>query len=301
MYSITAETGTATILRYNSDEIEKAKVVTQREIARVTTILYDLGYLSQSDYFDENELLNTIISWHPSVIEKLTSKITGVLNITPDMLYYIAKKSDGELRNVLYLYRDGLIAKQNIVDLQNIKQDKDIKVYFYHVSGRIENNKTVTFNRLELIKLIDTNKSLVYLDYSIVSLDLLLQDLGVENVNLRYDDNSVLLGAGFTVQDDCKMLKYLLDGTIKGEGIYADKLYNKIYDYYTTYYSRYKDLKYVLKEYWRDLFERATVKSVEYINKNKPKGYSVYNAFDSYIVYKLEYTDLVTKGQISSS
>lgn len=210
--------------------------------------LFDLGYISSSVIFYEDEFWEAFFSENPDFIMKFRNNRTGAMNMSVIQIKYVLASvdKDSDVHSILSTVVSLLDAKQALEDFNRFtsvakfpkKSDGlNCKTNLY-VSNKVSNSGKLLLDSPYIMKcfVVPEGKSVLEFNYSIKLLEILAKKLGIED-NLDLDAESLFLGKGFTIKDDRDYLVPLINGEIEGTGKYAKLLHDTVEKYYVDYYN----------------------------------------------------------------
>lgn len=228
----------------------KTREVTEKyvkQLGQACEALYDLGYLPNPQYFDEDSFFECLFEDFPEIVPLCRNITTGSINLSAQQFHFVMKKLGDVHRSyeVLSAACKAMEAKQALHDIElflenaHFKLKDDVLVCKVRLSVT---NHVYCAGKLSLDSpylrecfVVQPDKHIEEFDYSLEILRTVLKSIGVdESVDLY--DSSVFLGDGFTVRDDCEFMNLLIRGDIEGSGKYASKLHESVEKYYSDYY-----------------------------------------------------------------
>lgn len=270
------QTGVVISKSKTADTIRKYSILHDSMCER----LYDLGYVSTPLYFDNVDFWTTFLSTYPDIAKEFLNERTGEMNYSLPVIKYIAHKTgDKDVKIALDAIANILKADNALADLgqlceyvkfQKKKDTVTSKVNLGIIKSVCNSNKIpLDSPYVRECFYLEPTEQVVEIDYSIILLKHLLQMLEVpSNVNLT--DDSVLLGVGFTIKDDCENLEALVNSDIRGTGIYYEKLFKTVESYYTEYYTN-RTTKTVCLDFYSKLFTDSLQECIDYVSTQRDK------------------------------
>lgn len=266
--------------------------------------LYDLGYISTSLYFDSVDFWTTFLGTYPDISKEFLNERTGEMNYSLPVIQYIAHKTeDKDVKIALDSIASLLKADNALADLGQLceyikfqkKKDTVISKVNLGIVKSVCNSNKIPLDSPYVRECfyLEPTEQVVELDYSIVLLKHLLKMLDVPN-DVELTDDSVLLGVGFTIKDDCENLEALVNSDIRGTGIYYEKLFKLVESYYTEYYTN-RTTKTVCLDFYSKLFTDSLQECIAYLSLQRGK---YPNAKDFYITSSKLYLKINTDKQI---
>lgn len=236
--------------------------------------LYDFGFMSSPLYFDSVDFWTTFLSTYPDISKEFLNERTGEMNYSLPVIKYITHKTeDKDIKLALEAVANVLKAEDALSDLSKLceyvkfqkKKDTVVSKVNLGIVKSVCNSNKIPLDSPYVRECfyIEPFEDVIEIDYSIVILKHLLKMLDV-STNVSLSDDSVLLGVGFTIKDDCENLESLVNSDIRGTGIYFDKLFKTVEAYYTEYYTN-RTTKTVCLDFYSKLFTDSLQECIDYL------------------------------------
>lgn len=265
--------------------------------------LYDLGYLSSPTYFYDDEFWGVFFEDNKSYIEKFLNKHTGAMNYSISQIRYIMHtingiESEKEVYNVFNIVIKLIEARQALEDFNkfcsSVKFQKKNDLISCRtsltVSNRVYNSSKIPLDSPYVQECFYfDNKEVIKINYSRIILKELLKGLGVD-IDISDTSDSLLLGDGFTIDDDCKFLNQIINGEIDGSGKYSRLLHDTVEKYYDDYYATRTTIAECVG-YAEKNFISAIPACIEYINSIRQRlceGYKEVYVTSSEVWFQLD-------------
>lgn len=242
--------------------------------------LYDLGYISTPLYFDSVDFWTTLLATYPELTKEFLNERTGEMNYSLSVIQYISNRTENkDIKFALESVAQLLRAEEALKDLGTLceyvkfqkKKDTIVcKVNLGVVKSVINSNKIpLDSPYVRECFYLEPFEQVVEVDYSIILYKHLLKMLGL-STNVALEDSSLFLGVGFTIKDDCENLEALINSDIKGTGLYYNKLFEAVENYYTEYYST-RTTKTVCLDFYSQLFTDSLQECIDYLAVQRDK------------------------------
>ncbi|MGV3076340.1 hypothetical protein ACEE21_14750 [Clostridium baratii] len=187
--------------------------------------LYDKGYISDPTVFDTKEILGNIVDLN---IKYLTG-VTGRIELSEDYIgYAICKYKDNE--EVL----DFLNILLNVVRYRNmsINIDKfyDDLGFANEVKNKVSLNVVQSASRIFNKNGFNLNESILRcfkpygVGFKLITLDDIIYSIALSELGITDESDSSLFVEGLTREEEIRYSHLILNGLVKLDGVYADKL-----------------------------------------------------------------------------
>lgn len=267
-------------------QVSKAKVA---DVTKKYTLIYsqmcerlaDLGYISSSTLFYADEFWEVFFDENPNLVNLFINNRVGSVVLNEKQIEFVMRKlevennTDLEAYKVLSYAKSLLQAKTALDDLCKFvsavkfpkKSDLLTCKTNISVSSKVSSSGKIPLDSPYIMECfyVPDGKKVVDFDYAIIILKVLLEKLGI-NSDVSETDDSLFLGKGFTIKDDCYFLNEIINGDISGNGIYANMLTKVVENYYVDYYATRTTIADCIS-FGEQNFIYAIPKCIEYINE----------------------------------
>lgn len=252
--------------QFDKERLESVMQEYTKMYCRALHELCELGYSSTPYTYNDIDFRTAIVEEFPNELRLLKKSMSSGVSVNKTTVSYAVKATkDDEFKHVMSVFLDVITAKEMLVDLEAFitsltfgkrgKASSSIKVV---VSEGVQ---VRTKYRLHADMLFDADcNKIKKVNICECVIHELCKDIGLsEGEYQRHKESgSPFFLKGVTQEEEEELSEGIVYGLIPLEGVYGEKLRNRMIDYYREYNEKYSELSTVQTDYERIIYARCT-------------------------------------------
>lgn len=237
-----------------SNGIQELMYETTVKLCNCMTDLFMLDLSSSPYYIDQFELRATFLEEFKKDLWLFTDMMSGRIVLDIERLQYAEYLAPDNKKALCKAYREYLGYVDILRKCNKLMESVKCVGNKYKVNLRASASERVLLkSKVDLCcEMLSTGSTIHRICLGKQMLEVLANDIGVS-----YDNSDGFFVKGLSAEEECSVADLIVDGAVRLDGKYGDKLSDRITSYYTDFYEN-NNKKVTLLDYNRIMFAKAT-------------------------------------------